>query len=763
MREDAYTGAAKAAQELGLDTYRHPIKHARRGHYMGVVDRFPVELKVFIESRFDRSRFTDTTAHAVGVRIRVTTVGLPEGLCPDHWLSLRPHFRWRRINRRDRQQQSYIRAADMSSLDLYLGPERQEAIRETQWPIRLKDGQTEKQSSGNRSRRHCRRDSRSSPARPRPQSEPWITRVSRYRISAVMGARGHGLLVVLVAPTGRSGSRWRPPSRWPRLRSHGPPYACPSCRGREPEMTVNARSAADALHNSTKHGTAPAQPDRLVRYKRLDPGNAPDSFKRYRDLPIWPIPRGLVSSDPPAVSVLSGDRGGTAPFDSSLLGTLLYLTAGVTRTTAAPGRRRTFFRAAMSAGNLHPVEVYLVAGAAIEGIPAGVHHFAPYEFGLTKLRSGDHRAVLAVTAPAALVFTGLVWRTTWKYGERGWRHLYWDAGTMLANLLAAADAHGLEARVFTGFDDEAVSRLVGIDGVDEVPLAVVTLGDPDDVALPRIVNLEQISHDVDPVAPHPVRLPLLVEAQAGSVLTAAEVDGWRLAASEVSSEASSRTDPPAGYSSAPIEAVILQRGSTRVMRRDSVPGTAMQWPLAASTRTVPLDAAPRGRLLEHYVNVHAVTEVRSGAYLWQGGGAHLVAENDSARAAGARLCLDQPLGGDSAYTVFHHAHLDPILNALGSRGYRAAQLEAGIVSGRLALCAFAIGLGATGLTFFDDLVSAHFQTTSAPMLATSIGVPETPPAPAGLPGEPATLNRYGQLMTQVSLNLQRSRPVREPT
>ena len=75
----------------------------------------------------------------------------------------------------------------------------------------------------------------------------------------------------------------------------------------------------------------------------------------------------------------------------------------------------------MSAGNLHPVEVYVIAGPGVDGVPAGVHHFAPLEFGLTELRRGDFRAVLSVTAPVALVLTGLVWRTTWKYGERGWR------------------------------------------------------------------------------------------------------------------------------------------------------------------------------------------------------------------------------------------------------------------------------------------------------------------------------------------------------
>jgi hypothetical protein len=48
----------------------------------------------------------------------------------------------------------------------------------------------------------------------------------------------------------------------------------------------------------------------------------------------------------------------------------------------------------------------------------------------------------------------------------------------------------------------------------------------------------------------------------------------------------------------------------------------------------------------------------------------------------AHLCLGQPLGGDSAYTAFHAVELPPLLGGLGARGYRAAQLEAGIVAGR---------------------------------------------------------------------------------
>jgi len=105
-------------------------------------------------------------------------------------------------------------------------------------------------------------------------------------------------------------------------------------------------------------------------------------------------------------------------------------------------------------------------------------------------------------------------------------------------LLAAADAHGLDVRVLSGFADETVARLVGIDGMDEVPLAVVTLGNESaDVEVGPISNRDPapLLLDVAPVAPRPIRLPLLVDAQAESTLTADQVTGWRQGANAVSS------------------------------------------------------------------------------------------------------------------------------------------------------------------------------------------------------------------------------------
>ena len=55
------------------------------------------------------------------------------------------------------------------------------------------------------------------------------------------------------------------------------------------------------------------------------------------------------------------------------------------------------------------------------------------------------------------------------------------------------------------------------------------------------------------------------------------------------------------------------------------------------------------------------------------------------------------------------ADLTHILERYGNRGYRAVQLEAGTIGGRMYLAAYAQRLGSTGLTFFDDDVTHFFS------------------------------------------------------
>jgi SagB-type dehydrogenase family enzyme len=404
----------------------------------------------------------------------------------------------------------------------------------------------------------------------------------------------------------------------------------------------------------------------------------------------------------------------------------------------------------MSAGNLHPLEVYVVCGP-LEGLGAGVYHFAPLEFSLERLRSTDERAFLAracsdARLPAAsLVITGMPWRTTWKYGERGWRHLYWDAGALLANLLAAADGVGLHARLVTGFVDRDIASLVGVDGVEEFPLAVVQFGIGEPISLTRDRSqLEPVAVAADPLSPDPLVLPLVLEAQrAGALESPLEVRRWCAAAKGGRERNACDAMGPSGIS---IDEAILRRGSTRLMRIAETPKRLLDVGIAAaSTELVGDFGAVEGVILRHYVNVHSVGDTSPGTYVWTDRGLRLVTAGDQ-RSQSRDLCLDQPLAGDAAYTVFHTTELDTLLFTYGARGYRVANLCAGLASGRLALAAFALSFGASALTFRDDAVSACFGPRVSCLLVTAVGVPEYQNRRGGAPGEITELPHYEQLM-----------------
>ncbi len=84
--------------------------------------------------------------------------------------------------------------------------------------------------------------------------------------------------------------------------------------------------------------------------------------------------------------------------------------------------------------------------------------------------------------------------------------------------------------------------------------------------------------------------------------------------------------------------------------------------------------------------------------------------------------------GDAAVNLYLLVDLEPLLARYGNRGYRVAQLEGGLIGGRAYLASYALGLGATGLTFFDDSVTDFFSPHSkgkSVMFLLAFGVPLT--------------------------------------
>ena len=79
------------------------------------------------------------------------------------------------------------------------------------------------------------------------------------------------------------------------------------------------------------------------------------------------------------------------------------------------------------------------------------------------------------------------------------------------------------------------------------------------------------------------------------------------------------------------------------------------------------------------------------------------------------------------------------LSQLDDRSYREAQLAAGIVEGRLHLAAYAVGAGASGMTFIDSEMPHLLGGPAdlATLLFTCVGVPEYASRRGGGPGAPA--------------------------
>jgi SagB-type dehydrogenase family enzyme len=115
-----------------------------------------------------------------------------------------------------------------------------------------------------------------------------------------------------------------------------------------------------------------------------------------------------------------------------------------------------------------------------------------------------------------------------------------------------------------------------------------------------------------------------------------------------------------------------------------------------------------------YLIVHAVEGLPSGAYVFrrQQRALELLKPGDFRRDAGY-LGLGQEIPADCSVNIYFMADMHRVLEHFGNRGYRAAQLEAAIMGGRIYLAAYAQRLGASGLTFFDDDVTEFFSPDAA--------------------------------------------------
>lgn len=460
--------------------------------------------------------------------------------------------------------------------------------------------------------------------------------------------------------------------------------------------------------------------------------NRPILYKIYESLEPIPLPTDFSRSNVSALdaivtfnTVTTDDR---IP-DLETLARLCFFSNGITKWLRLASGVLSPMRAAACTGALFHIEMYIVCGD-LPGLSAGVYHFGAHDNSLRRLRSGDFRQLLVeatasepsiAQAPAVIIYTSTFWRNAWKYRSRAYRHTFWDDGTILANTLAVTIATKRPTNIVLGFVDENVNRLLDIDGQHEAAVNLLALGHTNQKA-PSAPPVVPLHLPTTRLSKKEIEYPRIQEMHAASsLITEAEVAAWRSLPRipQDHSFASPQKPliplsplPAPPLPNDPIEVVIRRRGSTRQFTQEPFSFEQLSTMLTHSLHGIPSDCFdPTGKSMSDlYFIVNAIDGLQSGTYmLHQEKQALELLRAGHFRYEAGHLALDQELGMDAAVNIYFMVNLEAVLARFGNRGYRVAQLEAAIIAGKLYLAAYTLGLGATGLTFFDDEVTTFFS------------------------------------------------------
>ena len=471
-------------------------------------------------------------------------------------------------------------------------------------------------------------------------------------------------------------------------------------------------SLARRFHDETTHSPASVR----TSGHTLDWDIKPFPFKVYTESPALPLPREL---DPLPRRRSPRSRASPRPRRGSTLealAALLYYSAG-----RDAGRRRTRAAARCSSArrprperSTRPRSTWRPARST--GSSPGLYHFCPGDFALRRLRGGDVRAALAAAAAEpALARRGgdpraqrdLLAQHVEVPGARlpppllGLRH---DAGQHAGGRGRArpdpARAHGLRRRrgqSLLGLDPMARggagaggARTRGA-GARRRPGPLPSAGARRDAAVERRGRLSAPARDV--TRPRASPPPTTSSPGGGRPRLRPRAPSGPLVP----------LPAPRAREARSLGETIQRRGSTREFGHEPLSARG------ARDRAVGGHSAARRPTCRAASSISTSSSTPSRAWRpapTRTGPTRTGSSLDHRRtrsATGRRIStLEQALGGDAAAVIFFLAPLDAIGEACGDRGYRLANLEAGMAGGRAYLAAYAQGFGASGLTFYDS-------------------------------------------------------------
>ncbi|OLT28333.1 hypothetical protein BJF83_15755 [Nocardiopsis sp. CNR-923] len=257
-----------------------------------------------------------------------------------------------------------------------------------------------------------------------------------------------------------------------------------------------------SFHFSTRDAPFTESTDEVREEITKDP--SPPIFKEYKNADRIFLPRHQKDPGHSYQEVLYRRRTHRdfvgAPVGREVFSTLMAMTFGVKDFIDAKQFGALMVRTSPAGGARHELEAYTVV-TGVAGIAPGIYHYNVREHSLELLREGEFRDGLTRAcdaqsgvgeAPFSVVLTSVVARLSFKYRHpRAYRVMLMNAGHLGQTFALTATALGLGPFQTAAFNDSAVEGLLGVDGVRETALYVLSAGVP------------AVDVNGDPVLSHP--------------------------------------------------------------------------------------------------------------------------------------------------------------------------------------------------------------------------------------------------------------------
>lgn len=457
----------------------------------------------------------------------------------------------------------------------------------------------------------------------------------------------------------------------------------------------------------------------------VDWDDAPLTYKLYRSLPV-------ISLSPEIPLSLYRHESPPNP-DLTTIGHLLWYVYGVSRISQFPAYNARDYTAAPvqmyrrfvpSGGGLYPNELYIYL--KIEEAPTGVYHYDAAHHRLELLREANFDSYLTralgnrsdVTGCFATVFVSVMfWKNFYKYHNFAYRLQGLDSGVLIGQMLEVAGRFGYESSVYFQFLDRAVNHLLGVSDQEESVYAVIPLsaehmksqfrdeanGEWEGSAVDLCRELPAVWHE------HYVRsrtikeYPMLTRMNEAAMQDSAGSFGHPSAVRPVESGVQVAYMPLVDHLTHDLASICQKRYSPEsdfVLRKVTQSDVAALFQEATASLTHDDDllgpnenAASR---LSLYCCLYHVEGIPDGAYRYDSS-AHLmrrVAPGDHRPRLQSGMSIDNVNLFQVPICVHVVGDRDYHKSALGLRGYRIQQMEAGMLVQRLLLAASAIGMGA---------------------------------------------------------------------